>query len=563
MPSTPPISTITQRRLLASLLAMCVCVPALAQSGTTPGDVSRQAEPVRRTELPTVQPQAQRLTQPSAPVPGEAVSRVTAWALSGNSLLPDTVLLPLLQAFTGVDLSLRQIREAAAVLQQAYDDAGWLARVDVPAQDITAGRVRLQIVEARMGEVRLDPAATTRVTPERLQAWVQTQQASGEPLYRPALDRGLLLADDLPGVSLAGSLQAGSQPGTTDLVLNATSEPAATLDLSLDNHNARSVGASRLSANAAWNSPAGWGERYSAQLFKSQGSDYARLSASSPLGSSGLKANLGLGQLRYDIVTPDADGRRQDINGHSHSATLDLSYPLLRSQSANLYLQLGLDQRRFQGRANGARNSGYRVQGHTLTLAGNFFDGIGRGAANSASLSWRQGKVRSGAVQVDASVAGHFDKLSWSASRQQAVGSTVSLYAAIAGQTTGNKPLDSSENFSLGGPLAVRAYPVSEASGPQGHVVQLELRWRASPAWLVTPFYDHGRIDKRRSDSLSGYSLRGAGVALTWNAPGGWLLQATLARRLGSNPNADAQTGRDQDGTLRRHRFWLSAARSF
>jgi hemolysin activation/secretion protein len=534
-----------------------------AQTIPTPGDISRQLEPARPVELPALQLQPQRITQPSKPKTGDALAQVQRWVLQGNTILADDVLQTLLLPFTLVELSLPQIREAAAVVQQAYEDAGWIARVEVPPQDVTAGSVRLQIIEARMGEVRLEASATTRVAPERLQAWVYAQQPGGQALYRPALDRGLLLADDLSGVSLVGALQASTQPQATDVILNAAAEPAYSMDVSADNSNARSVGANRVSASGAWASPAGYGESYSAQAFKSEGSDFLRVVASAPLGYSGLKGSVSLSQLDYKIITPDSKGSPQDINGRSQSASVDLSYPLLRSNPGNVYLTAGLEDRHYLGHANGELNSHYLVQGGNIGLIGNFFDRWGGSAANSYSLSWREGRVQSGQVQVNAAVDGHFAKTSWSFSRQQSVRSDLSLFASINGQNTDSKVLDGSENFILGGPSGVRAYPVSEGAGPQGRVINLELRWRLTPQWLITPFYDHGLIEKRSTDTLPNYNLQGAGVSVTWTVSGGWMTRATLAHRIGDNPNANAQTGNDQDGSLNKNRFWLTTSHSF
>jgi hemolysin activation/secretion protein len=549
-----------QRSVLA-FMGLFLATQGMAQ--TTPGDISRQVEPSRTPELPALQLQPQRLTQPSQPEPGAQVVRVQQWVLQGNQVLSSETLQALLQPFSGVDVSLQQIREAAALVQQAYDEAGWLARVDVPPQDITHGRVTLQITEAKLGQVSMDANATSRVTNERVQAFIQAQQAAGQPLNVRRLDRGLLLADDLSGVSLVGTLQASAQPGATDVVLSAAAEPPYSVDMSLDNTNARSVGADKFSISATWVSPAGYGETYSAQAFKSEGSDYLRISASAPLGHSGLRGSVSLSQLDYEIVTPDANGQAQDISGRSQSAGVDLTYPLLRSRQANVYLTAALEDKRYRGQANGQRNSHYRIEGGHLGLVGNFFDSWGGGAANSYSLIWRHGQVKSGQVPVSEDVAGSFKKLNWSLSRQQAVSSQVSLFAAINGQSTGSKPLDGSENLSLGGPSAVRAYPVGEASGPQGHVVNLELRYRINSQWLITPFYDRGRIDKRTADEKTAYSLEGAGVSLGWTGPGGWAAKATYTRRLGTNPNPNAETGKDQDGSLSKDRVWLTVSRSF
>jgi hemolysin activation/secretion protein len=114
-----------------------------------PGDIVREVEPGRASELPRLQTLPPRLLQPTEPQVGDAVTRVREWKLEGNFAMDTAQLLKWLEPFTNVDLSIRQINEAAAIVQQAYADDGWLARVVVPAQDITEGVVTLRIVEGR------------------------------------------------------------------------------------------------------------------------------------------------------------------------------------------------------------------------------------------------------------------------------------------------------------------------------------------------------------------------------------------------------------------------------
>jgi hypothetical protein len=52
------------------------------------------------------------------------------------------------------------------------------------------------------------------------------------------------------------------------------------------------------------------------------------------------------------------------------------------------------------------------------------------------------------------------------------------------------------------------------------------------------------------------------GASASWVASFGLNVQATYARRLGSNPNPTLN-GDDQDGTLVRNRFWLQASMPF
>lgn len=552
--------------LICALGLGAVSLPgaAMAQATPSPGDIQRLVEPERPSALPKLQTEPPRLTQPSRPAPGADTSVIRRWDIQGNTLLSTDALTETLQPFTGVPLSVTQIREAALVLQQAYEDAGWLARVTVPPQDITEGTVRLQVSEAVLGRILVDPQSTSRVDLEKVKAVVAAQQPLGQKLNTNRLSRGLLLADDLDGVSVVGSLQPGQTEGGTDVLLRTTANPPLSLDLMADNSNSRSVGSARLVAALKWLSPAGWGESYNAQALKSEGSDYLRLGASVPLGDGAWKLAGHASKMNYKIITPDADGRKQDIKGQVSTLGLDLNYPLLRARQANLVFRAGAERRNYRGQVNGDLSTSYHIDGVQLALDGNVFDNLWGGGATAYSLGWHQGNVRAGSVEVNESVAGRYSKWAWSLSRQQALSRSLTLFAALNGQTTGNKELDSAENFSLGGSNAVRAYPSSEGSGPQGYVGTMELRWRVTPEWLLTPFVDAGRVSKR-SESVGGpaaYSLKGAGLAVQWTGPSGVTAKLTYARRMGNNPNADAN-GMDGDGTLRRNRFWISVSSNF
>jgi hemolysin activation/secretion protein len=164
--------------------------------------------------------------------------------------------------------------------------------------------------------------------------------------------------------------------------------------------------------------------------------------------------------------------------------------------------------------------------------------------------------------------AGSFAKLRFALSRQQALTADLSLYGLLTGQIA-NKNLDSSERFYLGGPSGVRAYPVNEGGGSEGTMLNLEMRYRLMPNLVLTGFYDWGSVTVNKLNNFSGapalnrFELEGAGLALAWTAPAGLTLKATYAHRLGSNPNRNATTGTDQDGSLIKDRVWLTATLPF
>ena len=529
----------------------------------TPGDVQRQVQPTQPHVLPKLNTIPPRFYEPSTPIANDRVVRVVAWQLEGNSVIATPALLQWLKPFTNVNLSFRQINEAAILLQQIYQDTGWVARVLVPTQDITDGTVTLRIIESRLGAVTVTPAEAPRVNLNRIRRTVEATVNTDGLLRTDRVESGVLLADDLAGISVASSYEAGLQDGTSDVVLLTSPEPLLSGSWLVDNGNSRSVGTDRGLLNLSLNSPLGRGESFSAQVLHSRGSDFVRLGATLPVGYSGLKLSPFASQMDYKVVTPDGDGAAQDITGTVKVVGVDLSYPLIRQALSNLYLQSGWKQTRYNSQSNGL-DSRFHIDVGQVGLQGNFVDNWMGGGANTYSVAYHQGRKSSDPfAQAADNTIGDFRKLSWSANRQQVVLPSLTLYAAVQGQDTGNKPLDGSENMSLGGPNGVRAYPSGEASGPVGRMVNLELRWRLHEQWQVTPFYDWGEVSKREDDALKSYSLKGAGVSVMWNGPKGLTAQATYARRHGNNPNPDPTTGQDRDGSLKRDRFWLSLNQSF
>ena len=529
----------------------------------SPGELQRQVQPPPVSVLPKLSTIPPRRYEPSGVNPLERVTLVRAWALQGNSVIETAVLQQWLKSFTGVNLSFRQINEAAILLQQIYQDAGWVARVLVPEQDITDGTVTLRIIESRLGAVTVSPVEAPKVNLERVRRTVE-RTVNREGLLRTDLvERGVLLADDLSGISVASSYEAGTQEGTSDVVLLTSPEAWVSGNWMVDNGNSRSVGTDRGLFNLSLNSPFGQGESFSAQLLHSRGSDFARLGASVPVGYSGLKLSPYVSHMEYQVVTPDERGDAQDINGRVQAAGVDFSYPLIRQALSNLYLQSSWKQTRYNSDSNGLA-SRFQIDVGQIGLQGNFYDNWLSGGANTVNVAYHQGrKSRDAFETVDPTTVGDYRKFTWSANRQQVVLPSLTLYAAVQGQDTGSKPLDGSENMSLGGPNGVRAYPNGEASGPVGRMVNLELRWRLNDQWQLTPFYDWGKVSKRSSDTLPAYALKGGGLSLSWTGPRNLNAQVTYARRDGANPNPQQGNGKDQDGSLKRDRFWLSLNQSF
>jgi hemolysin activation/secretion protein len=542
---------------------------AYAQTPPDAGSLLQQIEQQRRPPLP---PKAAPLFTPPPPLQsiGGATVTVSAFRFAGNTLLSSAQLAPVVAEFQNRPLDFAALQNAAVAVAVAYRKAGWVVRAYLPQQDITGGIVTIQIVEAVFGAVRVDGDAK-RVSAGRLGRIVETAQPPGTPLNGDALDRALLLIDDLPGVSANGRLVEGRGQAETDLALNVTDGPLLTGDLTADNGGARSTGSARLIAGAALNSPLRIGDRADALLLHTQGSSYVRGAYSVPVGSAGWRFGGNASYLSYKVVS--AQFTALDARGTSSTAGVEASYPLLRSQLRNLYFSFALDDKHFDNKSGGATTTKYKVQVASLGLYGNAFDSLGGGGANSARLGLEQGRVdlsgspNQAADAATTQTAGSFQKLRLAASRQQVLSDAVSLFAGFSGQLA-SKNLDSSERFYLGGPGGVRAYPVSEGGGAQGALLNLEARARLPANFNAVGFLDWGTVQANKDNGIAGaanpnhYDLKGAGVSIGWLASFGLALKVTWAHRIGSNPNPTIG-GNDQDGSLTRNRFWLQASLPF
>jgi len=544
-----------------------------AQSQTLPnaGNLRQQLEQNREPALPAPTLSAEpALPAPLTSLKGVVVT-VTAFQFSGNTLLASEELQAAVAGFLHRPLDYTQLQAAAAAAADVYRQAGRVVRAYLPEQDIVSGVVTIRIVEAVLGAVKLEGEKPQRVSLARIQGILNAHQKVGEFLHADALDRALLLAGDLPGVAVSGTLRDGARPGETDLVLRIADDLPVRGNLSADNNGSRSTGSSRVNADLNFNSILGLGDQISGSVTSTEGSNYLRLGATFPVGYDGWRIGANTSVLNYRIVAPEFAAL--DAKGSSNSGGLEASYPLIRARQRNLYFNANADRKTYDNQSGGAVSSHYDSNAISLGLSGNLVDKLGGGASNNATVVVTLGQLDLGGSPNQAADAatthteGGFNKLRYNVSRQQVLDNNWQLYAALSGQWADTN-LDSSEKFYLGGATGLRAYPANEVGGAIGQLISVELRRRLPNGVTLSGFYDFGQVTVNRNNDFTGapaankLQLRGAGLALDWQASSAVNLKASWSHRIGDNPNPTA-TGTDQDGTLVLDRFWLNANFAF
>jgi len=265
----------------------------------------------------------------------------------------------------------------------------------------------------------------------------------------------------------------------------------------------------------------------------SEGQKFGRVGYGVPVGANGARIGVSWSHLEYVLGPPYST---IGANGGASAAGVSITYPVIRARARNLMAQVALAQ---QDLNDGYSELGYetrkRVRGVFPTLVYEHRDALRGGGYVGASVGIVLGDLdirTPDARELDEGSGGRqtqgpFVKLNYQLSRLQTVGSAISLYFAVGGQTA-SKNLDSVEKISIGGPRAVRAYAQGAFFADVGLVGTVELRYSTTPWFTVSAFYDIG-WGKRDKFPLTGetqneQTLQGPGI-------GGFLAYLALGNR--------------------------------
>lgn len=537
-------------------LAALLATPVLAQTVPDAGRTLQEQAPT--LEQPKASPNFNFSAPPSStPQAGGPRVRLQGIQLSGNSLLSEAELLTVLGETTGQSYDMGGLRRLANQLAEHYRAAGYpFARVFIPAQNLANGVLQLRVVEGRYGQVSAQGAGRLAKQADAFLSGLQP----GAVITSDTLERATLILDDQPGIRTTPIIRPGQEVGSGDLQVQVVREPLLSGEVGLDNHGNRYTGEHRGFFSLRASSPFMLGDQFSLRsLYTEEDMWYGSLDYSLPLGGSGLRAKVGYAHTYYQLGKEFAD---LDARGTAKVTSVGLSYPLLRSQQANLSLAATYQHKKLRDeyRATDAQQD---KSSHSLPISMQFDvrDSWGGGGITFGSLTWTHGELSldrdlRAADRLSARSEGHFDKFNLDVARLQLLPGGFTLYGRFNGQLAGEN-LDSSEDFGLGGPNGVRAYPVGEGYGDEGWLTQLELRY-AMGAFSPFVFHDSGRVRLAHSPWQAGdnhRSVSGAGAGLRLDH-GPWLAEATVAwRTAGGEPESDSRN--------RVPTSWLSAQYRF
>ena len=543
--------------IVASVIVpMLFPIPVFAQGVVTPGGpvgsqpalLVPQGSPLDRGRAPSLPPTGTPL-QPELPPPAAAFApgvsaRIGTAGVIGASVYPQGEMSAMTTGLIGPAVPFSRVEEVRQALLARYRADGYLLTTVSTALD-NRGNLRINVVEGYIADVKLQgdigPAGTqvlrflNRIMEER-------------PIRISTLERYLLLATDVPGVTVRSVLRPSADDPAAVTLIAQVSRKAFDGVFAADNRSFKQTGPEQLLAVAGLNSFTQFGERTELSILHSFNNTqtFGQAATEFFVGSSGLKVRLygGVGGLN-----PSDSLRVLGYDGRTRVFGVQGSYPVIRSRDQSLFAVMSLDAiesdiRTDSGPLNNAERSSFdslrilRV-GFDYTLQ-DVLAGGDRTGVNTASLRLSRGLTGLGATQPHDPQAGRpgertdFFKANAELSRTQTLyrptdDSSIALYGLVAGQVSASV-LPPAEKFFLGGIRYNRGFYSGEVTGDNAVTTAVELQYNSvipvsgfgqsvSIGSQFYLFHDWGEVWQLERSDPTNRRLRSAG--------GGWRGQIT------------------------------------
>ncbi len=445
----------------------------------------------------------------------------------------------------------RPLSEVCAIRDRAnaaLRSAGWVASVKIPPQEITGGTLELQVVTARIVEIRVRGSAGAYESILRRRI---AQIQALDPLNEREAERLLLLAGDIPGLEVQLSLRpAGTEQGDVIGELTVASRRFAVLG-NVQNQNSRLTGRETGYLRAEFYGLTGHADVTYVGL--SSTADFreqivAQVGHVMGIGDDG--ATVGA-RFTYAWSHPDL-GESDPVRTRTLIAGFDLARPLVRTLRTNVHASAGFDyvnQRSLFGLGDAASpfiidklrigfvgvdadHRSLRLDGKTgFSVGGSLQIRKGFDILDASKQGFRTGGLTSrpngdpNALVVRAS-----------ADTMVALGPIFSIAGQAQGQWS-KDPLLNFEQYSVGNLTIGRGYDPGISTGDRAAAGRGEVRGDVPLSTRIGTqlfgFYDYvylRNLEGSREDRSRTFRSFGGGLRLS--LPGFAVLEVTYARPL-------------------------------
>ena len=463
--------------VLACGLLFISMTPAFAQSAADIGNAARQSEIIQQQQMLRQRDDIQRslknrraptkLSVPAPVVPkgrGEGCRNIKTVEIKGATHMDDFDHKALTKGYNGRCLGVNEIQSLMGDITKYYIDKGYATtRVYLPSQDLTTGKLIVQIVEGRVQDIRMKKGSKGAFLPGAF------PNVIGSNLNLRDIEQGLDQINRL----LSNNASMDIEPGTTagDSIITIKNDPTKRWHASFsgDNYGTRTTGRDQLGVSASYDDLFGLNEFYSFSKRntipyrdRNQQAGSNSYLFSIPYGYTTL--TMGVSESNYNSTLNTAGGVKLQLEGDNRSYFTSLDQVVYRNQDSKLNLTGTLTQK---SSTNYIASQKLAVSSRRLTVFDiglNYSTLMGGGSANlgagySKGLKWFNALEDLSALPGSIPHA-QFSKLTASAGYMRPF-SVVRRDFTFSTQATGQFGLDTlygSEQMSAGGIYSVRGF---------------------------------------------------------------------------------------------------------
>ncbi|MCX5736769.1 MAG: hypothetical protein NTW68_21055, partial [candidate division NC10 bacterium] len=330
---------------LAGLLAcLVIAIPVGAQVPPGPGVLEQTIEPQRRPGAPDMTPRPpadielpESPTRPPKGAEGPKVF-VRKFQITGNIVVPATTLESLVRSEEGQELTLEQLRAAAARITDYYAARGYiLARAYLPPQDVREGVIEIAILEGKIGDIEV--TGNERYKSDVILRAL-TRVRDGKVVEESRLETAINDLNEYPGLNVRASLKPGAERGTTDILMTAQERLPLSGMADVDNYGSRFTGFWRYGFELGYGNLTGFGDKVTVRGIKSDsnGLSFGRAGFLIPIGN--YETKLAANYV-YSDSGVGAEFAPLNAGGNLQSGALELIQPVLKTAGVNLQVSGG------------------------------------------------------------------------------------------------------------------------------------------------------------------------------------------------------------------------------
>ena len=489
---------------------------------------------------------AQSLTS-SATVEGVHFE-ISRFAVTGNTLLPQSSIDAALAPFVGTDRRFADVLLALEALEDAYRGAGHdVVQVVVPPQEMSDGVVQFRVIEAKLGKLTIE--GNQHFSTENVRRSLPAL-GEGAPPNSTDLAVQLRMANENPAKQTTALLRGGAADNEVDAVIRVRDERPWKVVATVDNSGNDATGNYRVGLGFQHANVTERDDVLNVQAITSPGqTDDVRIFGAGyhlPLYDLNSAIDLVAG---YSSVNSGTVQGLFDVSGKGTIYSARWTYYLPSFTEYEHKASLGYNWGEYQSRVltNGiSLVSDYRLSPVSLTYSGLWRAPRAEFGFHVTQARNIPGGTDGGQATFDALRVGAPDDYMLTRAGFNyalALPAEMRLRLAMSGQYS-NDPLLPAEQFGLGGLGSVRGYQSRTFTGDRGYDGQAEVHspdlgrafGLANVSVRALVFYDWGEVSRLlpQAGELASRRASSTGVALLGGDSRHWNLRADYAHVHGS-----------------------------